>query len=97
ADDVVQDASVDVTEDERASLAGCWRHERHDGGLVLQLGGAATALALVLVADLATDPRLVSHDGAAEQSDQWFPLHGFADAVEHEPGALGGQVVLALD
>src|SRR6266536_3508914 len=83
--------------------------ERTSRGLIVDqrqhrrlVGGTAQPWQLarviaVTVGGRAANPRLIRDHGAGQQGRQWITAHGLADAMQHEPRGLGGQVVLALD
>lgn len=85
---------VDVGDDAAADLAGLVVDQAQDDRLVGSAGVGALARVPVLV--LAAHPRRIGDDGAGEQAGEWVALYRLADAMEHEPGRLGGQLVLAL-
>src|SRR5205823_396076 len=74
-------------------------HKRHDRNLVRPHLTLTTSDSLVamLIARLATDPRLVSDHGSAQQTLGRTVLHRLAQPMRHEPRGLRRDAVLALN
>jgi hypothetical protein len=97
ADDLAERGSGDIGDYGGTHLAGNHVDQCEHRSLVgLALLGT-DALPRVPVLRLATDPRLVRHDGAAHGTERTVSAHGLTDAVEHVPRRLAGHSVAALD